>query len=332
MSMSLGEEQKKIALLAIVGLLFSLSVSVVLNRNPVAVAISDFYLRWYSVDRLFTEGRSLYDARNSQEAVLAVWGESGLPRDREQNFYYPAHAILLIGPLALLPYPTAHLIWTLVGQVLFLASLWLIMRLVHWPNSINGQTVFIVLSVVSIPYLQHTIWGQFKGNRRYLLPCTLPTCTAEATLQTGGHMGSRPDLQAACNGIASRIPPTLGDFPAGEMVVLYWPCILWSCGLGPRQSVGTRVGSYIPGNIGPIRFDELGSRSHMESPPDYYRCASSGNLLAIGAQRPGFGVKPCLCRLPSAQHRLVVSGRSHWGHISYSGAASGYRPPVRSSL
>ncbi len=42
--------------------------------------------------------------------------------------------------------------------------------LVGWPGSVNRLTVLLVLAVVSIPSLQHTIWGQFNTIGLLSLP------------------------------------------------------------------------------------------------------------------------------------------------------------------
>jgi hypothetical protein len=160
MQRPLTDEQKKILVLALVGLFLSVSFSFVINENPVALRRSDIYLRWYAVDKLLSEDRNLYDSRNGEEVTEEVWGEAGFPWT--VNFYYPAHLTVLIGPLALLPYRMSHLIWTTAGQVFYLVAVWLSMRLSGWPDSVHKKTIFIVMVALFIPYVQHTIWGQFN--------------------------------------------------------------------------------------------------------------------------------------------------------------------------
>jgi hypothetical protein len=160
MRQAMGDEQKKVLTLATVGLLFAVGLSLVVNRDPVARYRSDIYLRWYALEKLFTEDRNLYDSRNGEEVLGFVWGEQGPVRNT--NFYYPAHLVILIGPLALLPYSAAHVIWTVTGQVFYLVAVWIAMRLVRWPPSINQKTAFIVAAVLFLPQLQHAIWGQFN--------------------------------------------------------------------------------------------------------------------------------------------------------------------------
>jgi hypothetical protein len=154
------DEQRKRLILVVVGLTFCLVFALVINRIPSAVYRSDIYLRWYAVNKLFTEGRNLYDDRNGEEVTSHAWGAEGYPR--EVNFFYPAHVVVLIGPLALLPYPVAHLVWTTAIQWLFLGGVWLSMKATGWPESVNGKTLVMAMAVLSVPHLQHTIWGQFN--------------------------------------------------------------------------------------------------------------------------------------------------------------------------
>ncbi|MBX3055064.1 MAG: DUF2029 domain-containing protein [Anaerolineae bacterium] len=120
---------------------------------------SDLYLRWYATVKLAEEGRNIYDPRNSQEVDQIVYGrDSGL----SSGFYYPASLLIMMRPLAALPYPAAHLIWTILVQALYLAALLIMSQFVRWPPTVNQQTVFITAVIFSIPNIQHTIWGQFN--------------------------------------------------------------------------------------------------------------------------------------------------------------------------
>lgn len=149
----------KALILALVIILLTAMLTCVVNRNPTSLYRSDLYVRWYAVDKLFSTGRGLYDSENGKEVMRAVWGDG---RGWTLNFYYPAHVLLFIGPLALLPYPIAHLLWTLAGQLFYLGGLWIVIRLVGWPRSLRGVVLFSICSLGFLPYLQHTVWGQFN--------------------------------------------------------------------------------------------------------------------------------------------------------------------------
>ncbi|MFN2227873.1 MAG: glycosyltransferase family 87 protein [Anaerolineae bacterium] len=150
-------EKKKLLILAAVGLLFSVAFALVLNGSPAVRYRSDIYLRWYASEKLLAEGRNLYDPRSAEEVTTLVHGEA-----RQTNYFYPAPMLLFTGPLALLPFRTAHLVWTLAGQLFYLAGLWIVARAVGWPRSVGGFTIFMSISVLFIPYFQHTIWSQFN--------------------------------------------------------------------------------------------------------------------------------------------------------------------------
>ena len=79
MPRALTDEQKKLLILAIVGLVFTLGVDSGLEFKPSCPLSMDIYLRWYAIGKRFSEGCNLYDSRNGQEVTAEVWGEHGLP-------------------------------------------------------------------------------------------------------------------------------------------------------------------------------------------------------------------------------------------------------------
>lgn len=153
------EDQKKFLIFLSVLVLFSIGTAVALNNIPFIRLKSDIYLRWYATTKLFADGRNLYDVQNSIEVDNIVYGEdSGLA----SGFYYPAHLVLLTGPLAKLTYPQAHLVWTIAIQLFYIIALSILVIHLNWPRSVNQKTIFIALIFFSIPNFQHTIWGQFN--------------------------------------------------------------------------------------------------------------------------------------------------------------------------
>ncbi|MBN1656782.1 MAG: DUF2029 domain-containing protein [Anaerolineae bacterium] len=150
-------DRRKLMLLALVGVLFVLVFAIMLNVDAGARHRSDIYLRWYATQKLWTEGRNLYDPLNGQEVTTEVYGVPWVT-----NFFYPAYLLVFVAPLALLPYQAAHLVWTVTIQLFYLAGLWVLVRLVRWPRSVNGLTLLFVTAVLFMPTMQHTIWGQFN--------------------------------------------------------------------------------------------------------------------------------------------------------------------------
>ncbi|MFZ0546434.1 MAG: glycosyltransferase family 87 protein [Candidatus Promineifilaceae bacterium] len=151
--------QKKLWFLALIGIFFTLGLTLTLNRVPFIRYKSDLFLRWHATVKLFEEGRNLYDARNGEDISEIVYGGD---LGYETNFYYPAFLIIFTGPLSLVSYPTAHFIWTTAVQLFYLIGLWRIIQEVGWPQQVNHITAFMLVCVLFVPYLQHTIWGQFN--------------------------------------------------------------------------------------------------------------------------------------------------------------------------
>ncbi len=153
------EDSKKRLVLFVVCLLFFIALAAWLSAQGNILIRSDHFSRWYAVYKLLAEGRSLYDPRNGAEIVAL----NSIPTAPvEGSFFYPAYLMLFIVPVARLPYPLAHFIWLVTIQLFLLLGLWLTARQTGWPERVSGFTVLIGLSVVFIPSLQHTIWGQFN--------------------------------------------------------------------------------------------------------------------------------------------------------------------------
>jgi hypothetical protein len=154
-----SEESKKIIILFLVGLFFSVMFSWVLTRQESVLIRSDHFSRWYATHMLVAQHRSIYDPRNGQEVVSL----NPIPYDPiEGSFFYPATLLVFTLPLATLPYPQAHFIWVVLIQIFMLAGIGLIYRETHWPGSANRLAVLVLLSMFFIPNLQNTIWGQFN--------------------------------------------------------------------------------------------------------------------------------------------------------------------------
>jgi hypothetical protein len=153
------KSSKKLIILLIVSLCFSIAFSYMLSKQPVVLIRSDHYSRWYATYKLITEGRSLYDPQNGEEIVAL----NSIPVDPiEGSFFYPAYLIVFTLPLVWIPYPLAHFIWLILIQLFYILGIWLVSREIKWPNSINQISLFLFLSIVFIPNLQNTIWGQFN--------------------------------------------------------------------------------------------------------------------------------------------------------------------------
>jgi hypothetical protein len=151
-------DRSKLVILAVVGLLYSLSLAYLLPNLPAQLYSNDFFKRWYASKMLLTSGRSLYDPANASELVKIT----GWPHTYDMHFYYPANLLFITAPLAPLPYRIAIFIWIVFG----LWCLWLSMIIFAWlPRrnlSVNRLTLLLVLVTTSVPVLQHTIFAQFN--------------------------------------------------------------------------------------------------------------------------------------------------------------------------
>ena len=153
------QEQQKRTLAMVVVLIACIGIAVTINRFETTRVHSDLFARWYASRHLITEGRNLYDPRNSTEVGAIAQN----PRPTlEASFFYPAHLFLLTGPLALLPFPAANLIWMIVIQSFYMLSLWWFSDHAGWPTGSNGFALLLLASLIFIPEMQHTIFGQFN--------------------------------------------------------------------------------------------------------------------------------------------------------------------------
>ena len=169
-------ERQKLIILIIIGLIVIVMFAIALNNSATFNRLySDLFLRWYATTKLFSEGRNLYDPRNADEMWKIAFGHN--PWGYETNFFYPAHLLIFLAPLALLPYQVAHLIWTIVIQIFYFASLLLGIRRSKWPTNSTAIGIFLALNAISLPYIFHTIWGQFNTIGMIgLVLCFLALC------------------------------------------------------------------------------------------------------------------------------------------------------------
>ncbi len=159
LSQKWSEEQLKFGMFVVVIIVLFVAIAITLNQIPFMRVKSDIYLRWYATEKLFANGRNLYDLQNSVEVDDLVYGQdSGLA----SGYYYPAQMLLFTAPLSLLPYKTAHIIWTVAVQIFYFIAIGAISISVNWPSRLNQRSLFLTAVVLSIPSLQHTIWGQFN--------------------------------------------------------------------------------------------------------------------------------------------------------------------------
>ena len=157
---TLSLETKKEFILLLVCSILAIALAFQLSRQPGVLILSDHYSRWYPSQKLITEGRSIYDPQNGIEVVSL---NPNPPDPIEGSFFYPAHLLLLTLPLVGMPYPIAHFIWLVLIQAAFITALYLTFKAMDWPPSANLKALFMMLSLLFIPQIQNTIWGQFNS-------------------------------------------------------------------------------------------------------------------------------------------------------------------------
>lgn len=153
-------EQKKLLIFGIVILIFFIGLAIIFNQIEGTRLRSDIYLRWYATVALLEEGRNIYDPLNAKEVNMIVYGVPEI--SMKPGFYYPANLLFLTVPLALMNYKTAHLVWTILGQIFYVLGIYAVIRTLKWPQRAISITLFLGLCLLFLPALQHAIWGQFN--------------------------------------------------------------------------------------------------------------------------------------------------------------------------
>lgn len=151
------QRRQKLIILVVIGLLYSIGVSYLIASVPSQQFRDDFFPRWYASRMLLTSGRSLYDPANASDLHhLTPWPEPN------QFFYYPAYLLILTGPLSLLPYQSARIIWAAYGLWCLWLGIVIFAQSLKPGLSINRLTVLLVLITLSVPVMQHVIHAQFN--------------------------------------------------------------------------------------------------------------------------------------------------------------------------
>ena len=151
-------DSQKRRLLFWFGVLLCVGMAIALNRSPAIRTQSDLFARWYASKQLLASGRNIYDIRNGQEVALY----KNIPTTAlEASFFYPAHLLVFVAPLSLLPFEVAHLVWTIAILLFLFFGVWIITDALRWPPTSNQLAFFILASLFFIPSLQVAIWSQF---------------------------------------------------------------------------------------------------------------------------------------------------------------------------
>lgn len=110
--------------------LLAVGFHIALQGNPLG---ADFYTFWKAARAEFSEGRNPYDPAVAREIQLNIQGRLSEPGEDQFAYSYPAFGLLLVAPLAFLPFDWAQAIWLAVNFLLVLAAgLWLSPRNRRW--------------------------------------------------------------------------------------------------------------------------------------------------------------------------------------------------------
>jgi hypothetical protein len=175
------QERQKLIILTIVGLLYSVGVAYFFETLPTTRFTSDLFHRWYASRMLLTTGRSLYDWTNAYEVMnITHWWHV-----YDLRYYYPAFLLLFTGPLSMIPYELAHVIWTVFGLWCLWLGMAIFARQLDPGLSINHLTLLLVLMTTSVPALQHTLYAQFNTIGILALALTYRALCREQYLLAG---------------------------------------------------------------------------------------------------------------------------------------------------
>lgn len=153
------ENQKRVLALGIF-IILSIGIAVALNRYPAVRYRSDLFSRWYAARQLLQTQRNIYDIRNGEEAAAF---KSTPTSALEAGFFYPAHLLILVAPLSLLPFEIANPLWTAALLIFLVLGTWLVSGRLDWPGNANRLAVYLLLALLYIPTLQNAIWSQFDA-------------------------------------------------------------------------------------------------------------------------------------------------------------------------
>lgn len=174
------------------------------NSLPLGV---DIYPRWVGT-RAFWGGESPFSAATDAEIQSYVYGRAAFPGEATFGFYYPAHAAVVLGPLALLPAREAALFWTAFTWAILCVIVFMIVR------SLPGRVSFWLLLLIALTILFQRSALLVVLNGQYVL-FTLLCWGAAYYLIHREHETWAGVLLAL-----TTIKPTLVALPL--LVILFW--------------------------------------------------------------------------------------------------------------
>lgn len=163
--------------------------------------VSDLYFRWLGTRQLLFEGINPYSAAAAVEGERGFYGRALTDREKRldpenyRGFNYPLHVVVLLAPLAPLPFPAVRILAT-VGLAALLAwatAAWCVA--LGWPVTRRSRVIACAAVLTSLPALDLLSLQQLTGlvfgllvfavlcladNRR---PAVAGVCVACATIK-----------------------------------------------------------------------------------------------------------------------------------------------------
>jgi hypothetical protein len=120
----------------------------------------DFYQLWYSARVLLLEHRNPYDPQVTLEMQQALYGRPALASEGQPAFYYPMPVLLLVAPLALIPYPLAASAWLCLLLFAVTTAVEVALWGLGWRLPPLGMAALLLWALILFPVLWSVLLGQ----------------------------------------------------------------------------------------------------------------------------------------------------------------------------
>jgi len=139
---------------------------------------NDFYPVWLTSKQCLQQGRNPYSTETTVQIQKGLFGRPLDPRIATdptdlRMFAHPAFTILLLWPLAELPFPVARVVLVLLLAVMTLASIVFWTRALSWDLRWNWLAVIFLLTMCSYPTLEGLYVGQLGLLVAFLLAASI---------------------------------------------------------------------------------------------------------------------------------------------------------------
>ncbi|MGH2461475.1 MAG: hypothetical protein ACRDIY_21680, partial [Chloroflexota bacterium] len=119
--------------------------------------VSDLFPRWLGTRAMVLQGQNPYSDQATRQNEAGYYGrlrapsEAGLDPSGYQGFSYPLYTVVLLAPLALVPFSIVQVGTTIALAIGLLWSTLVWCELVGWPSSGRGRWLVALATVASLP-------------------------------------------------------------------------------------------------------------------------------------------------------------------------------------